>query len=69
MKPGVVAKIYKKRFALHVILAPPTGFITQWTSKNQILIVKWKETSSPKGNDRSSESNVPTSSHFKQASK
>ena len=27
------------------------------------------ETSSPKGNDRSPESNVPTSSHFKQASK
>ena len=26
-------------------------------------------TSSPKGNDRSPESNVPTSSHFKQASK
>ena len=26
-------------------------------------------TSSPKGNDRSPESNMPTSSHFKQASK
>ena len=37
MKPVVVAKILQE--ALHGILAPPTGFITRWTSKNQILIL------------------------------
>ena len=31
--------------------------------------IEVKKTSSPKGNDRSPESNVLTSSHFKQASK
>ena len=40
MNPVVVAKIYKKRFALYGILAPPTGLITRWTSKNQIFILK-----------------------------
>ena len=37
VKPVVVAKILQE--ALHGILAPPTGFITRWTSKNQILIL------------------------------
>ena len=36
---------------------------------HNVLMVKYFKTSSPKGNDRSPESNVPTSSHFKQASK
>ena len=36
MKPVVVAEILQE--ALHGILALPTGFITRWTSKNQILI-------------------------------
>ena len=34
-------KFYKKHFTLHEILAATTGFITQWTSKNQILLLKW----------------------------
>ena len=34
-------KFSKKRFALHGSLTPPTGFITQWTSKNQMLILNW----------------------------
>ena len=38
MKPVIVAKILQE--ALHGILASPTDFITQWTSKNQILIFK-----------------------------
>ena len=33
-------KFYKKRLALHGLLAPPSGFITRWTSNNQILILK-----------------------------
>ena len=42
------------------------------TSNNQAILNPFyhnKKTNSPKGNDRSPESNVPTSSHFKQASK
>ena len=39
MKPVVVAKILQE--VLHGILAPPTGFITRWTLKNQILILNW----------------------------
>ena len=35
-------KCKHKSFALHGILAPPTGFITLWTSKHQILILKWR---------------------------
>ena len=34
-------KFYKKRMALHGILAPLTAFITRWTSKNQTLILKY----------------------------
>ena len=37
----LLLKFYKKRFALHGILTPPTGFITWWMSKKQILILKW----------------------------
>ena len=40
MKLVVFTKIYKKHFALHGILAPPTSFITRWTSKIQISVLK-----------------------------
>ena len=41
MKPKSSLKFYKKRFVLLGIFAPPTGFITWWPTKNQILILKW----------------------------
>ena len=42
--------------------------LEQW-HLGKFIIKLSNETSSPKGNDRSPESNVPTSFHFKQASK
>ena len=40
MKLVVVAKILQE--ALHGSLVPPTRFVTRWTSRNQILILKWR---------------------------
>ena len=56
-----VLEKFPKVSVLHLLGTPE-----EW---KEARLATGKETSSPQGNNRSPESNVPTSSHFKQASK